>query len=357
MQTTEDMGGRKMRIFEGYQKGVNLGGWLSQCVSYDKAHFDGFITKKDIEDIASFGLDHVRVPVDYDVFMKEVSGEDIVNEEGISHIEDCIGWCRDCGLNMILDLHKAKGYMFDSEAVENADLFFEDEMLQNVFYETWEMFAQRFGKYKDMLAFELLNEVVNADYESKWNEIATNAIKRIRAIVPDIYIIVGGVHYNNVLAVPGIKVPVDDRTVFNFHCYEPLCFTHQKAYWVPGMTKDYEMFYPADIETMRKKSEEFSPDHMGAVFNECLDDGGPLFDKMFKQACGYAEEKGVPLYCGEYGVIDQAPLPDTLAWLRDINASFKKFGIGRALWNYKNKDFGLVDEHYAPIRKDMIEAL
>ena len=76
-----------MRIFEGYQRGVNLGGWLSQCVSYDEKHFEGFITKKDIETIASYGLDHVRLPVDYDVFMKEQSGQDVVNEEGMSRIK------------------------------------------------------------------------------------------------------------------------------------------------------------------------------------------------------------------------------------------------------------------------------
>ena len=37
-----------MRVFEGFQKGVNLGGWISQCVSHEKEHFDTFITKSDI---------------------------------------------------------------------------------------------------------------------------------------------------------------------------------------------------------------------------------------------------------------------------------------------------------------------
>ncbi len=346
-----------MRRFEGYQKGVNLGGWLSQCVSYDEEHFDGFITKKDIETIASYGLDHIRVPVDYDVFMKEMSGQDVVNERGMSHIDDCIRWCQELGLNMVLDLHKAKGYMFDSLAVANADLFFVDEILQETFYETWEMFAEKYGRYHDMLAFELLNEIVNPDYESKWNEIAATAIKRIRAIAPDTYIIVGGVNYNNVFAVQGISVPIDDKVVYNFHCYEPLCFTHQKAYWVEGMPDDFEMDYPESIEVIRKKSGEFSKDHMGAVFNKCFDEDGPFFEKLFEAAVKRAEEKNVPLYCGEYGVIDQAPLPATLRWLEDIHAAFEKYGIGRALWNYKNKDFGLVDDHYAPILKDMIKVL
>lgn len=346
-----------MQRFEGYQKGVNLGGWLSQCVSYDESHFDGFITEKDIQKIASFGLDHVRVPVDYDVFMKESPEMDVVNEKGMAHIDDCISWCRAAGINMILDLHKAKGYMFDSDAVADADRFFVDEMLQEAFYETWEMFAEKYGKYHDMLAFELLNEVVNADYESKWNEIAANAIRRIRKIAPETYIIVGGVNYNNVFAVSGITVPVDNKTVFNFHCYEPLCFTHQKAYWIKEMPADFEMTYPEPLDVYRKRTEEFSKDHMGAVYNECLDGEGLFFDKLFGKAVKYAESKNVPLYCGEYGVIDQAPVQDTLRWVKDINAAFVKYGIGRALWNYKNKDFGLVDDHYAPIRDEMIKVL
>ncbi len=97
------------------------------------------------------------------------------------------------------------------------------------------------------------------------------------------------------------------------------------------MTDDYEMTYPEDIDYIRRRSEEFSKNHMGAVFNEALDGDGPFFDKMFKVAVDYAAEKNVPLYCGEYGVIDRAPLPDTLNWLKDIHASFEKFGIGRAL--------------------------
>ena len=346
-----------MRRFEGYQRGVNLGGWLSQCVSYDEEHFDGFITAKDIEKIASFGLDHVRVPVDYDVFMKETSEMDVVNEKGISHIDDCISWCREVGINMILDLHKAKGYMFDAQAVADADRFFVDDVLQEAFYETWEMFAEKYGKYHDMLTFELLNEVVNEKYEAKWNEIASTAIKRIRKIAPETHIIVGGVNYNNVFAVPGISIPMDDRIVYNFHCYEPLCFTHQKAYWVEGMTRDFDMTYPETLEVYRKKTEEFSKDHMGAVYNECLEGEGAFFFFMFKCAVEHAENKNAPLYCGEYGVIDQAPLPDTLRWLKDIHDAFEKFGIGRALWNYKNKDFGLMDEHYAPIREEMIKLL
>ena len=54
-----------MREFSGFQKGVNLGGWISQFAKYDDEHFKTFITEKDIAFISSLGFDHVRVPVDY----------------------------------------------------------------------------------------------------------------------------------------------------------------------------------------------------------------------------------------------------------------------------------------------------
>ena len=51
----------------------------------------------------------------------------------------------------------------------------------------------------------------------------------------------------------------------------------------------------------------------------------------------------------EYGVIDLAGNEDKLRWLKDIHAVFNKYGIGRALWNYKEKDFGIRDERFAQI--------
>ena len=76
-----------MRKFEGFQRGINLGGWISQCVSRDNEHFETFITKKDIERIAGWGLDHVRLPIDYDIVMNE---DDTFIEDGFALIDRCI---------------------------------------------------------------------------------------------------------------------------------------------------------------------------------------------------------------------------------------------------------------------------
>ena len=75
---------------------------------------------------------------------------------------------------------------------------------------------------------------------------------------------------------------------------------------------------------------------------------------MINEAVKAAENAGVELYCGEFGVIDQAPVESTLRWFEDVNQIFREYDIGYAVWTYKEKDFGLVDSHYDNIRNDLI---
>ncbi|HOC34848.1 MAG TPA: glycosyl hydrolase family 5, partial [Ruminococcus flavefaciens] len=49
---------------KGIIKGINLGGWMSQC-DYSRERLDNFIKENDIKQIAEWGFDHVRLPIDY----------------------------------------------------------------------------------------------------------------------------------------------------------------------------------------------------------------------------------------------------------------------------------------------------
>ena len=101
-----------MKKFDGYVKGVDFGGWLSQC-NYKKEHLDSFIVEDDIKTIAGWKLDHVRLPVDYQVFQND-DGSFI--EGRFKYIENAILWAINNNLNLILDLHKTIGYSFDVDA-------------------------------------------------------------------------------------------------------------------------------------------------------------------------------------------------------------------------------------------------
>lgn len=340
-----------MKEFKGYKRGINLGGWLSQR-RYDKEYLDTFITEKDLERIASWGLDHVRVPVDYNVVMTE-EGEFI--ESGFQYIANAITWCRKYGLHMILDLHKTQGFVFDTPDYVG---FFENEELQERFYRLWEKFAAAFGMDYDMLAFELLNEVTEPRFSDTWNKAARTAIKRIRAIAPNIQIVVGGYWNGSIDALYDLEIPEDENVVFTFHCYDPMLFTHQQAYWVKEMTPDFTIAYPGKTEEYRRKAVEIGLDYVMDFKNvptETLD--ADFFINRWSRAVKYCEEHNIALYCGEYGVIDHAPVEDTLNWFKDIHTAFEKFDIPRSVWSYKEMDYGLIDEHYKDIAEEIIKLL
>ena len=345
-----------MRVFEGFQRGVNLGGWLSQADRPEKQHYDTFITEQDIKDIAALKVDHVRLPVDY-TLIETADGEMI--EEGYSYIDHAIQWTRNAGLNLLLDMHNTYGYTFDPlEKEESKETFFFEEVLQKRFYTMWDRISKRYGSCSDTVAFELLNEVVSPRVAEAWNEIADHAVDVIRANAPEAYIVIGGVRYNNVTSVPMLRKPKDDHIVYNFHCYEPLIFTHQRAYWVDNMPKDIVVHYPCTVKEYNEQSSMLQQELSDAV-TRIADDacGAALFEQLFQPAVTAAEKNDAPLYCGEYGVIDQAPAEDALRWLKDIHAVFEKYHIGRALWNYKEKDFGFTDARLDGVRAELTNYL
>ena len=344
-----------MRRFEGFQHGINLGGWLFQADATTEVHFSTFITEPDIRRIAGMGLDHVRLPVDYN-WIEDEAGAPI--EAGLKHIDDCVRWCEAAGLNVLLDLHKAFGYTFDPlEKNADREIFFHDEALQARFIALWRRLAARYGVHRGV-AFDLLNEVVSPNVAAEWNGIVERTITAIRAIAPDTWIVVGGVCYNSVTSVPLLDAPHDDKVVYNFHCYEPMLFTHQKAYWMDNMPADLAVAYPDALSYYLSKSSELGLGLGDAIAGRGVKALGPeLFEALFAPALEAAERNQAPLYCGEYGVIDQASAEDAVRWLADIREAFERHGIGRALWNYKRKDFGLIDPHYDAVRDQVIALL
>lgn len=344
-----------MRTLDGYMHGVNLGGWLSQTDDTSTAHYENFITEDDIAYIASLGLDHVRVPVDYMILEEE---DGTVKHEGYDYLDHCLDWCRKYNLRMIIDLHKTYGYSFDPLDKTDKTVFFYNEDLQERFYSIWRTISSRYGKYHNRIAFELLNEIVEPEVADAWNHIALRAIREIRTLAPNSWIIFGGVMYNSVISVPDLIDPQDDKVAYTFHSYEPIIFTHQGAYWVDNMPSDFRIQYPGSIEAYRESSKNLQKELISAIFNENLHELGPsFFETLFLPALKTAEARNIPLYCGEYGVIDLADNDSKIRWATDICAVFDKYQIGRAYWNYKEKDFGIVNIEDEQIRKTLCEKL
>ena len=316
-----------MKDFNGFKKGINLGGWLSQC-SYEKEHLDSFITEEDFRLIAEAGADHVRLPFDYNIIEDENGG---FSEEGFRYIDFALDMCRKHNLNIVLDLHKAAGFSFDKG--ENESGFFENRKLQERFLRLWEKMAEKYGSLHEFTAFELLNEVTDQSYIAVWNELVYECIKGIRKYAPETPVLVGSYWNNSVDSVKDLYKPFDDKVVYNFHCYSPLEFTHQGAYWTDDIDPAVRMSYKECGWNTYK------------------------FIEAFRGALDFAAENDTVLYCGEYGVIDVVPPEDTLKWYRDIHAAFEHCGISRCSWCWKKMDFGLNGEKLDTVRGELIKCL
>ncbi|KAB8272545.1 putative glucan endo-1,6-beta-glucosidase B [Aspergillus minisclerotigenes] len=73
-------------------------------------HWDSWITKEDIKEIRSYGLNTIRIPVGYWM------NEDLIYHDseyfphgGFAYLEKLCGWASDAGLYIIIDLHGAPG--------------------------------------------------------------------------------------------------------------------------------------------------------------------------------------------------------------------------------------------------------
>lgn len=325
---------------QGYVAGVNLGGWLSQYQVASAEHFTSFITEADIERIAAWGMDHVRLPIDYPVFEDDTApGE--YREEGLQYIDRCLEWCARRELGLVLDLHHAPGYSFGNLGTNS---LFDDEQLQRRFVAIWEMLARRYQSVDDQLQLELLNEVVEPTSE-RWNRLAHRTIAAIRQIDPRRTVVYGGNFYNSIDQLQQIElVPDDANIIYTFHFYKPILFTHQHASWNQinqeyGESVDYPGSFP-NLDTFLQSHPEYAREHhetAEATLNAAV------LDRYLQPAVDFLRQTGKSLYCGEFGVIEHASLASRINWHRDLLDRLLDHGIGRAVWTYKAMHFPLVD--------------
>jgi endoglucanase len=333
--------------------GVNLGGWISQYPVYDHKHFKTFISASDIKRIADWGMDHMRLPVDYPV-LEDEDRPGVYKQSGFDYIESCLDWCAANGLRVILDLHKAPGFAFD--ALDKSSLF-QNPVMQERFLGLWEALTRRFlGRLDDSLAVELLNEIALPD-SGPWNELVKRALLRIRSVDGQRLVLLGGNHYNSADQLQHLEPGADPNILYTFHFYLPLSVTHQKAPWIPSLAEyNQPLDYPGKQAPGLAAILEKYPRDSHMLKSEV----GAQFDKTYlrsrlQPALDFSRQRGQPVYCGEFGVYEAAAMSTRVNWTRDFIALLNEAGIGRAYWTYKALDFGLVDQAGRVIDQELVE--
>jgi len=327
-----------MQKLNGYMAGANLGGWISQYGDQSHAHHKSFIVEEDIKLIASWGMDHIRIPVDCPV-LEDEGRPGTYLEQGFEYLANGVEWAKKHGLNAVIDLHKAPGFSF-STLEENS--LFTDPAMQQRMIALWQEIAKRFKGQGANVMYELINEVVEPD-STRWNALAKKLISAVREIDSEHYIVVGGNNYNSVTELTNLSIFDDPKIVYNFHMYIPMLLTHQHASWVKDLHEfNRDVAYPSDLSAYRDY-EKLYPSPGFAKIEEFGKIDEAYLRWFMQPAVEFLQKHGKPMYCGEYGVIDFADIKSRENWTEDVSDFLLEHGIGRARWSYKLMGFQLVD--------------
>ena len=149
---------------------------------------DTFITRYDIQRIAAFGFDHVRIPID-EKEMWDESGRPI--DSSFTYLKSCLDWCADAGLKAVVDLHILRSHHFNAANNEGKITLWSDSAAQDNFIKLWIDISSYLKGYPvSMVAYELMNEPV-ADNPEDWNKLIEKAAARIRVLEPGRTFIIG----------------------------------------------------------------------------------------------------------------------------------------------------------------------
>lgn len=316
------------------RRGTNISHWLSQSEQRGTER-QAWFTEADVQRIAAWNCDHIRLPVDEVQLWHEDGTRD---EEAFFLLDAALDWCATAGLKVIVDLHILRSHYFISE---DEPALYSDLVELEKFADLWrDLSAFMRARPTDLVAYELLNEAVAKDPES-WNRVAHHVFDIVRALEPERTIVLGSNQWCQVQTFPYLRVPDDDRVILTFHYYNPMLITHHTAHWTDVAAYTGPIQYPgapvpeeglAELDRVlpgkgRKENAPFTRNTMREQITIAVD---------------VARAHNKPLYCGEFGVYRVVPNDIRCAWYRDIIAVFDEFGISWANWDYKEGDFGII---------------
>lgn len=215
-----------------------------------RSWLDNAVTKADIDAMAKWGFNSVRLPMHWNLFIEDKHGRNtskniVWNEEGFRRVDLLIRWLKANDMYLILDLHAAPGGQGHDIAISDrnpnkSSLWHSDEN-QAMMIALWSEIARRYKDEPTIAGYDLLNEP-NWGFQDKKDkggcretenrplrDIYQSTIRAIRAIDTNHMLIIEGNCWGNNYA--GV-LPIDDRnTTLSFH-----------KYWTPTTQESIEPF-------------------------------------------------------------------------------------------------------------------
>jgi len=314
--------------------GVNLSNW-----------FTGFerqpISDSDFQRIKAAGFDHVRIPVNPELFgfsLGEGEGGRVLFD--FTRLDAGIDAARAQHLSVILDIHPSDGFMTVMELDPKAAIALAG---------LWRRLAEHYQDAVADVAFEILNEPSYKDDTAPYAALVGEVLSAIREVTPKATVIADAPKNASLDGLDGLKPIADDNLYYAFHFYEPLIVTHQGLklsgegrslrYFhnipYPSWLADANIAYaPSAADSIEAKKEV--ADYIAGKWDDAH------IAARVKLASDWAAANHSRVICTEFGVARGAISPAArYQWIADVRKTLNAQEIGWDVWDYSDL-FGIV---------------
>jgi hypothetical protein len=209
-----------------------------RTAEFYRAWWHNGIRKRDIDSLASWGFNHVRMPMHYNLYTLPIdkepaSGEHTWLTEGIVITDSLLAWCKANRMYLFLDLHAAPGGQGNDVAISDASpvRMWQDERNVEKAVALWRHLAERYKNEEWIGGYDLINEPNWGFTDPKGDP---NGLREQRNVPLRDYLVrataaIRKVDKNHIIVIEGNgwgnnyngvwPLDWDDNTVISFHRY------------------------------------------------------------------------------------------------------------------------------------------
>lgn len=304
-------------------RGIGLGGWMLQepymlqfneiagtqheirakieeligkerTVAFYNAWLTNHCRKADIDSLAAWGFNSVRLPMHYNLFTLPIEQEPVAGKntwlpKGFTMVDSLLTWCKANRIYLILDLHAAPGGEGHDNAISDRDSskpsLWESEANQQKTIALLKELAKRYANEQWIGGYDLLNETNWGFQDAKdKNGCAEKGNEPLKKLLTDITAAIREVDKNHFIVIEGNCWGNNYSNVF------PL--------WDKNMVVSFHKYWN---------------------YND---------QKSIQNFIKIRDEQNVPVWCGESG-------ENSNVWFSDAISLFEKNKIGWAWWPLK----------------------
>jgi endoglucanase len=246
------------------------------CDQFYANYYQNFVTKADIDSIAKWGFNSIRLPLHYELFTP-LGQPTVFLTQGFAIVDSILSWCKTDKIYLILDLHAApggenSGDISDYNPAEPS--LWESTDNQNQTIALWKELATHYANEQYIGGYDLINET---DWTLPNNTLLMQLMQNITTAI---------------------------RQVDNNH----ILFIEGNNY-----ANDYTGMTPAWDNNMAYEFHKYWNDNTAAAINFAL---------------SIRDGQNVPIWMGEFG-------ENSNNWDADALTLVDQYNIGWAIWPYK----------------------